>query len=216
MNILIIEYNNILAGRIKDSLELAGCVVVGIASDAGLAIGFVKCEKIDLIIVNIELDGIQIVKLIHKIKYIPIIFLTSFHDDTTLKEVSKINFIGCIIKSFFMQQLLRGIKLTSLSNRRQRDDEVVKLGSNYHFDMKNNLLFLNDEQIKLTKQEVTLMKLLVENLGKLVSIETVELVLWYDKIVLESTRRQLLFRLKSKIQELKVETIKGIGYKLHK
>ncbi|WP_430742004.1 helix-turn-helix domain-containing protein [Sulfurimonas denitrificans] len=70
--------------------------------------------------------------------------------------------------------------------------------------------------VKLTKQELSLVEILVQNIGQIVTLETIEFILWHDKAVTDGSRRQLLFRLKSKMQGVTIEVIKGVGYKLHK
>lgn len=55
---------------------------------------------------------------------------------------------------------------------------------------------------------------LVLNRNQIVSNEQIDLLLWHDKPVEDTNRRQLLFRLRKKLPELNIETIKGQGYKL--
>lgn len=220
INILIIEDESITALQIKSSLESAGYEVIGTASNSNSAIQFVQSKSIDIIISDIQikgdLNGIETVALIHKIKNIPTVFLTSFHDDNILKEVSKVNFTGYIVKPYLEEQLLREVRLVSLRYGLDGSKNVIDIGNGYHFNQTENNLYLHDKSIELTKQESALMKLLIQNIGNIVTFEAVEIILWYDKVVNESSRRQLLFRLKSKLQGLTIETVKGNGYKLHK
>lgn len=220
INVLIIEDDSNSAFRIQNSLELAGYDVIGIASDADSAIEFVNSYRVDVIISDIQIkgdfNGIQIVELIHKIKKIPTIFLTAHHDDATLQEVSKVNLAGYIVKPYLVEQLLREVKLLSLRYGLNRADSNIELENNYHFNSDEQKFYCNDKLIELTKQELALMQILIQNIGQIIRIETIELALWYDKAVNQNTRRQLLFRLKSKVHGLTIETINGVGYKLQK
>lgn len=221
IEILIIEDESITALQIKNSLEAAGYEVAGIASDSNSAMQYIKSQSIDIIISDIQikgdLNGIKTVALIHKTKIIPTIFLTAFHDDDILKEVSKVNFTGYIVKPYLEEQLLREVRLISLRYGLDGNkSNTINIGNGYLFDRTKNNLYLHDKIIELTKQELILMHLLIQNIGSVVTFEAVELIIWYDKAVNENSRRQLLFRLKSKLQGLTIETIKGNGYKLHK
>lgn len=220
IKILIIEDESILALQLKNVLESAGYEVAGVASNSDAAIGFVKSTNIDIIITDIqikgELNGIQTVELIHRTKKIPTIFLTAFHDDSVLKEVSKVSFTGYIVKPYLDEQLLREVRLTSLRYGLDGAKSVTELGNGYHYNQNERSLYCCNKIIELTKQELSLVQLLIQNIGQVVSIEAVELMLWYDKAVSESSRRQLLFRLKAKLQGLNIETVKGVGYRLHK
>ena len=102
------------------------------------------------------------------------------------------------------------------SQELNKTNAIVKLENNYHFNTNNQNLYCGDKLIVLTKQELALIQILIQNIGEVVSLEAIELILWYDKVVSENSRRQLLFRLKSKVQGLTIETLRGIGYKLHK
>lgn len=111
---------------------------------------------------------------------------------------------------------MREVKLVSLRYGLNITNALIQLGNNYHFNTDEQKLYNHDKSIELTKQELALMQVLIKNIGETVSLEAIEVMLWYDKMVNESSRRQLLFRLKSKVQGLTIESIKGIGYKLHR
>ncbi len=220
IKVLIIEDDSLSALKLKTSLEFAGYDVSGIASNAEAAVKFVQSDRIDVIISDIHikgvLNGIETVALIHQTNKIPTIFLTAYHDDATLQAVSKVNFTGYIVKPYLEQQLLREVKLVALRYGLNKVNTIIQLGNNYHFNTDEQSLYCDDKLIELTKQELSLMQILIQNIGENVSLEVIELMLWYDKAVNENSRRQLLFRLKSKVQGLTIETIRGIGYKLHK
>ena len=220
IKILIIEDARTQAMKLKSLLESTGYKVVGVASDSNTAIAFVTSTNIDIIITDIqikgELNGIQAIELIHITRAIPTIFLTAFHDDAILREVSKVNFTGYIVKPYLDEQLLREVRLATLRYGLENIKAVTEIGNGYHFNQNERNLYCCDKIIELTKQELALMQLLIQNIWQVVTMEAVELMLWYDKAVSESSRRQLLFRLKAKIHGLNIETVKGVGYKLHK
>lgn len=220
IKILIIEDESILALELKSILHSAGYEVVGVASNSNSAMMFVKSTSIDIIITDIqikgELNGVQTIELIHKTKKIPTIFLTSFHDDDMLREVSKVDFTGYVVKPYLDEQILREVRLASLRYGLESPSAITELGNGYSFNHNERNLYLFDNVIELTKQELALMQLLIQNLEKVVTLEAVELMLWYDKAVSQNSRRQLLFRLKAKLKGLHIETINGVGYKLHK
>ena len=219
LKILIIEDDSIAALKIKLSLELAGYDVRAIAGDADTAINAVHAGPIDVIIADIqikgELNGVETAELIQKSFCIPVIFLTAYHDDATLKEASKVDFSGYIVKPYLEEQLLREVKLATFRYGFNKGTQNSELGSGYRFDGPEQKLYCHNEEVGLTKQEMTLLQMLTRNQGEIISMETVELTLWYEKAVTESTRRQLLFRLKAKVPGLNIESIKGMGYKLH-
>lgn len=220
IKILIIEDEHMLAMKMRNSLEFAGYEVAGIAASAESALQLTQSGNVDVIIADInikgELNGIETVELIQKSYNIPVIFLTAFHDDNTLKAASKVNFTGYIVKPYLEEQLLREVKLAAFRYGLNRSKELIELGNGHHFNTAKQELYSNGETVTLRKQELALLQLLVQNIDQVVSIEAVEMTLWYDKVVSENARRKLLHSLRSSVSGLEIETIKGVGYKLNK
>ncbi|MGB5918294.1 helix-turn-helix domain-containing protein, partial [Arcobacter sp.] len=54
--------------------------------------------------------------------------------------------------------------------------------------------------------------MLIQNKNSVISNEYVDLTLWHDNATYDENRRQLLFRLRKKVPELDIQTIKGVGY----
>ncbi|RXJ78463.1 hypothetical protein CRV03_00080 [Arcobacter sp. F155] len=215
IKILIIEDMMLTAQKMKRTLQLAGYDVVAIASKSEQAIEVMLHNDIDLIIADInikgELNGIQTAQLIQKNFNVPVIFLTSYHDDSTLEEASIVDFTGYIVKPYLDSHLLREVKLASFRFGLSDKIEPISL-NNYIYDSKNKALFKDSKQVKLTKKEEQFLHILIQNKNTLVSNEYIDLVLWHDSMTYDENRRQLLFRLRKKIPDLEIQTIKGEGY----
>ena len=216
INILIIEDTTLTAQKMKRTLEWAGYHVVTIASRSETALEAMFKEHIDIIIADInikgELNGIETAKLIQKNFNVPVIFLTSYHDDTTLAEASSVNFTGYIVKPYLDAHLLREVKLASLRFGLNNKIEAIKLDNEYIYDIQNKVLLKNNQKITLTKKEEQFLYILIQNKNSVISNEYVDLTLWHDNATYDENRRQLLFRLRKKVPELDIQTIKGVGY----
>jgi len=218
INILIIEDTILTAQKLKRSLQLAGYNVCGIASRSERALEVMFQQHIDIIIADInikgDLNGIETAQLIQKNFNIPVIFLTSYHDDVTLAEVSSVNFTGYIVKPYLDEQLLREVKLASFRFGLNNTLEPIRLSEQYKYDIQSKSLLKNNQNIRLTKKEEQFLYILIQNKNAVVSNRYIDLVLWHDCMTNDENRRQLLFRLRRKIPELEIETIKGEGYKI--
>jgi len=216
INILIIEDTILTAQKIKKSLELAGYNVCGIATRSERALEVILQQHIDVVIADInikgDLNGIETAKLIKKNFNIPIIFLTSYHDDETLAEASSVDFTGYIVKPYLDEQLLREVKLASFRFGLNDTTKCVELNSGYTYDIQNKFLFKDDKEINLTNKEEQFLYLLIQNKNTIVSNEYIDLILWRDNVTYDENRRQLLFRLRKKVPELDIKTLKGEGY----
>ena len=103
--ILIIEDDSIVALDIKRILNNLEYEVTNIVSNYEDAISSIKYEKPTLIFSDVNLgkdkkDGIDIINEIQKNSYIPVIFLTAYSDEDTIKRAVKTNPLGYILKPF--------------------------------------------------------------------------------------------------------------------
>jgi DNA-binding response OmpR family regulator len=218
VNILIIEDTTLTAQKMKRTLQWAGYHVVAVANRSQSALEAMFKEHVDIVIADInikgELNGIQTAKLIQKNFNVPVIFLTSYHDDKTLADASSVNFTGYIVKPYLDAHLLREVKLASLRFGLNNTLEPVKLDNGYIYDIQNKVLLKDNQAISLTKKEEQFLHILIQNKNQIVTNEYVDLVIWHEYSTYDENRRQLLFRLRKKLPELDIETIKGVGYTL--
>ena len=216
VNILIIEDTTLTAQKMKRTLEWAGYHVVAIANRSETALEVMFKEHIDIIIADInikgELNGIETAKLIQKNFNVPVIFLTSYHDDTTLSDASSVNFTGYIVKPYLDAHLLREVKLASFRFGLSNKLEPIELNNGYIYDIQNKVLLKDNQAINLTNKEEQFLHILIQNKNQIVSNEYVDLVIWHEYSTYDENRRQLLFRLRKKIPDLEIQTIKGEGY----
>ncbi len=114
-NILIIEDEPVIADDLEATLldldyEVADVVDNG--EDAMLAL---SNDEVDLILMDIsidgDMDGIELAIKINENHQIPIIFLTSFYDKSTLNRAKKTNPAGYIVKPFEEKNLIANIEI---------------------------------------------------------------------------------------------------------
>jgi CRP-like cAMP-binding protein/CheY-like chemotaxis protein len=108
-NILIVEDEHVIALDIKHSLEEMGHKVSGSVPSGEEAIDFCKARNPDLVLMDIKLkgkiDGIQAAVEIGNNPRIPIVFLTSFADEETLRRATLTKHQGYLLKPFDRQEL---------------------------------------------------------------------------------------------------------------
>ncbi|XOB62031.1 response regulator [Campylobacterota bacterium DY0563] len=215
-NILIIEDESLIAYKIKKILECENYNIVGIAKDSSKAIHLIQENDVNLIIADITilgfLNGIETVKLIQEGFSIPVIFLTAHQEEKFLKEASQVNYLGYLVKPFIEEDLIREVKLAYYHIKNKSEKNIIQLSDDYNYCIGTSVLKNKSEVIVLGKKEKCFFNILVLNKNNLVSNELVDLLLWNDKIIDDATRRQVLFRLRKKVPELDIETIKGEGY----
>ncbi|MBN2656436.1 MAG: response regulator [Spirochaetales bacterium] len=149
--ILIVEDESIVALDIQTRLEAHGYQVVDIVSTGSRAIERAKEATPDLILMDINLkgsmDGIETASLIRRDVDSPIIFLTAFADEKTMKKARISDASGYILKPFREGELLVTIELAI-----KRDDVRKKIqdNSNWLYSTLNNM---NDAVITVTEEK---------------------------------------------------------------
>lgn len=219
--ILIVEDEIVVALDLKIGLENLGYVITACVDSLSSACTNIRYNKPDLVFMDINLNteenGIDIAKKIYNRYSIPIIFLTAYHDDETIKKVVRLKPMGYLNKPFNLNDLKTTIelafyKIKEINNLVNKN--YFNLYGNYFFDLTNELLYYNRTIIKLSKREKKLLKLLIEAKGNIVTFETIEYLLW-DNSMSSSALRTLLYRLRNKLKRNIVETIPSVGCKIN-
>lgn len=113
--ILIVEDEWIIANDLKSSLTNLGYIVPSIAATGTEAIEYVKTKKINLVLMDIvlqgELDGIETAKEIISTYEIPVIYLTAYTDEAILKQAKKSGAYGYLVKPFKDREMQATIEL---------------------------------------------------------------------------------------------------------
>jgi len=113
--ILVVEDDNIIGMEIRDRVENLGYDVPAVLSYGEEAIAKVEVLKPDLILMDIQLrgkvDGIQAAEQIRRNYDIPVVYLTAYADDNTLKRAKITEPFGYVIKPFEERDLASTIEM---------------------------------------------------------------------------------------------------------
>ncbi len=214
-NILVVEDDMSIHNLIKEVLVQESYNVFDAFSGTE-ALMLVKMEKIDLIVLDLMLPGLNGEEIISKVREIPIIVISA--KVSIQDKVSNLLNGACdyITKPFNNQELLARVKV-HLRNCTNNKDEIVfkelKLLNNTH-----TLLVCNNS-VKLTKTEYAILKQLLlapkEGISKNKLLEMIS----YDTLDCdENSLKVHISNLKKKIRkytsEKYIESIWGIGYKM--
>ncbi len=100
--ILIVEDEIITAMSLKQLFEHWGIGKCKQVSSGKEAIEITKSEKPDIVLIDIhlkgEINGIEAARQLHTIFHVPVIFITGYSDEETIKEAKKIKPVGDFVK----------------------------------------------------------------------------------------------------------------------
>ncbi len=240
--VLIVEDDEVTALNLKMSLEKHGYDVVSIADNAIQARNKIKIYEPETIIVDISLqksnDGIELARYIREKHQIPFIFLTAHTDNDIINDAKKTEPYGYIVKPFdpkslhttiqmalykFEQESQRNENLSELKvdklnlekllyNKKVSDKPIVPFAHGFHLDISICETFFKDKKINLTKKENAFIRLLVAQLGMVVSFEQAINYVWEEDGATENSVRTLVWRLRNKLPEEIIKNASGMGY----
>jgi CheY-like chemotaxis protein len=125
--LLIVEDEPIVALDLHQEIEHFGFEVVGIAESAEEAMAIAEMYHPDLALMDINIagsmDGIQTARLLRSAYQIRSLFLTSYHDDTTMKRAMQDMPYGYLTKPYQSHELKAAIMVAL---RLVEADEVAK------------------------------------------------------------------------------------------
>jgi CheY-like chemotaxis protein len=125
--VMIVEDEAVVALHIRQELMSCGYSVVGIANSGDQALKMINDIFPDIVLMDIhihgEIDGIETARRIPRYLHIPVVYLTAYSEDTTLKRASDTYPYGYLIKPFQARELHATIKMAL---ERSRADEAVR------------------------------------------------------------------------------------------
>ena len=125
--VMVVEDEAVVALHLRQELLKLGYTVAGVATAGEQALKMVEEVFPDVVLMDIhiqgELDGIETAKRIPRYLHIPVIYLTAYSEDTTLKRAGDTYPYGYLIKPFLDRELHATIKMAL---ERSRADEAVR------------------------------------------------------------------------------------------
>ncbi len=228
MRILIAEDEKDLLELLHDNLSREGHDVF-IAENGKAAWDIFEREKIELCILDVmmpEMDGLQLVQKIREKSETPVIFLTARGDETDKVLGLSLGGDDYLVKPFSMAELKARVQvqIRHIQKRGMEVDEshpsltVLSYGKlNLHLD--EAVCYKNDQTIILSAKEFLLLKLFMENVGRVFTKKQIYNAVWQEEYLYDDNTVMVhLSRLRSKIEDdpknpIYLITIRGIGYK---
>ncbi len=120
-NILVVEDERVLALDLQDQLEKLGFQVNGMVASGEEALRQIPGNKPDLVLMDIKLkgtmDGVETAALLRKQFKLPVVYLTSYTDETTLERAKATEPLGYLLKPFTHRDLQVTIELALSKHR---------------------------------------------------------------------------------------------------
>lgn len=169
----------------------------------------------DLIILDVSLpdgNGFSFYKNHLLEKNIPVVFLTAKDDEDDIVNGLELGAEDYITKPFSSKELLARIKRILLKREKNKIIEI----DNIKFDLEKMKVTKNNKEVKLTSLELKILYLFFTNLNRVITRESIieNIWNWTGNDVNDNTVTVYLKRIREKLGDNIIITVKGIGYRV--
>lgn len=217
--ILVVEDEKDIQNIIKAFLENAEYKVE--TADDGLdAINLIQKNNYDLILLDImmpKIDGFVVCEMIRKNSNVPIIILTALTDEESqLKGFDKLA-DDYITKPFSMPIVLKHIEAILRRTDNSKESVGILKYKNMVLNTENYEVFVDNKKIPLTYRKYEILKLFLENQGKVFTRDNILNSIWsYDYYGDDKIVNTHIKNIRKKLGYDYIETVRGVGYRIVK
>ena len=235
-NILVVDDEPVARQSLSDILRLEGYAVNSVPNGQS-AVEHVRTHPIDLMVVDLRMpgmDGLEVVQVVNQVSpETEIILLTAFGSTESAISALRLRVHDYLLKPAAPSQVVNSVKkglarrdarLKARSSGTNADVEEAplefSLKDGTRIDLSRRLIQKKDQMIHLTPAEGRLLRVLIENPGRVFTHrELVLLVQGYDTSQREAPEilRPLVSRLRHKLESFpslveSIISVRGTGY----
>ncbi len=227
LNILVADDDPQLLRLVTRNLQFTGHNVVAVA-DGRQALDQIEASRFDLVILDVmmpKLDGFRVCERVREFSSVPILILTSRSLDQDKVRGLDVGADDYLAKPFSVEVFLACVRAVVRRSQFAADRDgpmpqlMVKVGD-LAIDFAQRCVMLSSQEIGLTPMEYRLLAYLAQNVGRVVTQDSLLEQVWGDEYVGKSHLLQVYMnRLRRKIEAdpthpQRLKTTIGVGYRL--
>jgi DNA-binding response OmpR family regulator len=214
MSILLVEDDQALAAGLKQALKNEGFAVNHVARGAD-ALNAIAAEMPEIVILDLglpDIDGLSVLRQLRsKSAELPVLLLTA---RTSVDE--KVAGLDCgaddyLAKPFEMEELLARLRVLSRRISSVKSNEISIDGVS--LSTANQEVIVDGKSVELPRREYMLLKVLMENVGKVQTRDSLERKLYsWGEEVASNALEVHIHHLRKKLVPEFITTVRGVGY----
>ena len=164
---------------------------------------FFKDNNCNLILLDINLgdgSGFEFCKYIREFTNIPILFISARNKDDDKIIALNIGGDDYIEKPYSLGVLLAKVKVVLKRYSNNKEDNNSYNDGYLNIDFNNNIVLVNNKEIKLTSIEYKLLFYLVNNKNKLITKNDLFINVWNDKFTQDGTLNVHIRKIREQIE----------------
>jgi len=224
VNILLVEDEESFVDALTIGLDREG-FDVAVARDGQQAVALFAKETFDIVLLDLmlpKMSGLDVCRQIRASSEVPIIIVSAKSEEADMVLMLEIGADDYVTKPYRLRELVARIR--AVLRRREThenvvtsDDEII-LGP-IRMDIDARRCYVDGEEIKLRKKEFALLRLLLENPGRVLTREVLIDRIWGSDYVGDTKTLDVhIKRLRTLIEDNPknpehITTVRGVGYR---
>ncbi len=225
IKILVVEDDRAVRNLISTTLQIND-YEYDLAIDGKNALQLMTSNKYDIVFIDLglpDIDGIEIIKKFRDFSTTPIIVISARTNDEDKIEALDAGADDFLTKPFNVDELLARVRSTlrriNYAENNSVEDKISFENGDIRIDYPSRSVFIKGEEIHLMPIEYSLLCLLAENVGKVLTHQYILKNIWVNYLESDlSSLRVYMTSLRKKIEKLTddkyIQTHVGVGYKM--
>lgn len=225
IKILVVEDDRAVRNLISTTLQIND-YEYDLAIDGKNALQLMTSNKYDIVFIDLglpDIDGIEIIKKFRDFSTTPIIVISARTHDEDKIEALDAGADDFLTKPFNVDELLARVRSTlrriNYAENNSVEDKISFENGDIRIDYPSRSIFIKGEEIHLMPIEYSLLCLLAENVGKVLTHQYILKNIWVNYLASDlSSLRVYMTSLRKKIEKLTddkyIQTHVGVGYKM--
>ncbi len=217
--ILIVEDDKVIADTVKEQLIKWGYEAFVVVDFNDVLKTFVEVEP-HLVLMDIGLpffNGYHWCTQIRTVSKVPIIFMSSMSDNMNIVMAINMGGDDFIVKPFDINVLIAKVQAMLRRTYSFAESTNIIEHNGCILNMNDQSFTYNNNKVELTKNEYKILQYLLENVGKVVTRDSIMMKLWEsDDFIDDNTLTVNVTRLRKKLELAGlsdyIKTKKGVGY----
>lgn len=220
-HILIVDDEPAIRRFLRTSLTAQGFQVVE-AQDGKSALEELRRQHIDLLVLDLglpDMDGFEIInQLRHSGSTVPILVLSSRTDEAGKVKAFDLGADDYVTKPFGVEEFLARIRAALRHKMQSQGENPVFHSGDLSVDLVRRIVTVGGRDVKLSRREYDLLRMLVLNAGKVVTHKSLLKEIWGSEADIQYLRIYIR-ALRNKIEAdperpQHIQTEQGVGYRL--
>jgi two-component system alkaline phosphatase synthesis response regulator PhoP len=217
--VLLVDDEQDILELLKYNLEREGYQVTT-ALNGRDALRSAKANRPDLIVLDIMMPGMDGVEVCNQLRQLPefkqtlITFLSARGEDYSQIAGFEAGADDYITKPIRPKVFVSKIKALLKRSGGERPDGRILESNGIKIDLEKVLVYIGEQELQLPKKEFELLVLLMSKPGKVFKRDEIYSQIWGNELFVgDRTIDVHIRKLREKIGDERIKTIKGIGYK---